>query len=141
MTKEENDKLETLLKKDPSLGRRRLSALSGVSENRVQLWLKKRGTGKLVVEASPVAKKGMSVKDFLGKLDYPAILAKAIKVHCKDAFLQETDMRAVSGLNPTTFRQAVNTGTFTENMIKVDGVVWWGTAANIAEAKKTKGVV
>ena len=40
MTKEENDKLETLLRKDPSLGRRRLSALSGVSENRVQLWLK-----------------------------------------------------------------------------------------------------
>lgn len=155
MTKDEIEKIETLLKKDPTLGRRRLSALTGVSVNRMQAYLTARKNGRKLppVQVSgsminaplkvvgPSIRRGIPVKEFLAKLDYPAILAKAIRVHCKDDFLQESDMRAVSGLNPNNFRQAVNSGQFTENTLKLDGIVWWGTAANVEEAKKTKGVV
>lgn len=53
MTKEEIEKIEALLKKDPKLGRRRLSAMTGVSVNRMQAYLcnRKSGTVKPAVSA------------------------------------------------------------------------------------------
>lgn len=146
MTKDENDKLEALLKKDPTMGRGRLARAAGISINRVQHWLKVRKTGKLVLKAEGPAvltapSKGVSVKDFLARLDYPAILRSTIKAHCRSDFLQESDLRILSKMSTTNFRAAVNSGHFEANMLKIDGVVWWSCENNVEAAKAKKGMV
>jgi len=102
--------------------------------------MRQQATTKAVTLAAG-PKKGIPVAAFLHKLDFPAQLSAAIKEHCADCFLSEQEFRALTKLNANSFRQAVNTGAFAGNQIKIDGIVYWSTEANVKKANEKKGMV
>jgi hypothetical protein len=140
MTAEQYARLSKVAEENKGIGRARLAKLTGVSEGVARSFLNGASVpvDKLEVVVKPA--KGISVKDFLHKLDYPAQLAAAIKEHCRDAFIAESDFRVLTKLNPNAFRQAVNSGVFAGNQFKGDGVVYWSTEENVRKAKEKRGI-
>ena len=144
MTQAEIDKLKAAKAKHPTAGRTVLARAAGVSEGIAKLFLQGRakpsGVKMVKVVSGGSVVKGINVKAFLHKMDYPAQIKTAIKEHCNDSFLPETEFRMLAGLSTSAFSIGKNGGAFADNMFKQDNIVYWSSSKNVALAKEKRGM-
>ena len=147
MTKNDESRLADAKAKYPDAGRTLLAQMTGLTPHQVRGWLDKTGLAnkpvrslhELTRNVDLKDMKGIKVGEFLHKLDFPKVIRDTIKQHCDDAFHPEHEFRRLTGLSQADFNLGKDTGTFHENIFKIDNVLYWSTTKNVAQAKKIRG--
>lgn len=128
------EKAEVVHREHPEWGRQRLSAAAGCTRAVAEAVLK-GAPSREIVEPSVARQRGISVKDFIRSIDYPAQVREGIAKHLRTTFMREDDFRAILGMRADRFRRAVDRQEFAANKWKKDGYTYWSIAENVRQAK------
>jgi hypothetical protein len=159
-TKEQAKLAIKMIKADPEIGRRKLSAALGCPSHIVEKFLVRwkagtkdtpdelvamfatrayRSTRSMAVtppgtnDPSQVA--GVSVREFVGRFDYAGKLRKLLKETCSNAFVPDSEIRALSGISIPSFKLAASLPEFKACQIKEGGTLYWSTKNNVDQVR------
>lgn len=78
---------------------------------------------------------GVSAAAFCAKFDYTERLHTAIRKLCRNAFVDDADMRTESQIPIMVFGKVAEQKEFEEFNTKSEGKRWWGSKENVATVK------
>ena len=88
------------------------------------------------VETAPrFERRGINVKEFIGKFNYGQKLEQAIKKLCRSDFVADTEIRAEANIPVAYFRSVADLPEFADNKIKDGYRIFWSSKENVTKVR------
>lgn len=98
-----------------------------------------KGVGAMPTVTMPATdagiRRGISVRDFMGRFNYGQKLADAIRKLCRNDFVLDSEIRAAADIPVAYFRGIADLPEFADNKVKDGDKIYWSSAENVARVK------